>query len=127
MLIKIRNPIESVKEKSALADDVDAGERAISILNTSGFADNDYILIGKMGEEQTELIQISTVSGSDTLNLSSNLSHNHTQGHLPYFPHKRYDLTTLKPYWKILLDRQDITIVRDFRTLALATTLTIQG
>jgi hypothetical protein len=80
MLIKIRNPIESVKEKSALADDVDAGERAISILNTSGFADNDYILIGKMGEEQTELIQISTVSGSDTLNLSSNLSHNHTNG-----------------------------------------------
>lgn len=79
MLIKTRNPNVS-SEKSSISESANSGITDIKVLNNQGFSANDYIVIGKIGDDQTELRQISSVSVSDTLNLSAAISFSHSVG-----------------------------------------------
>lgn len=80
MLLHIRNPLDAIEEVSALSQSAAAGVASFSVLNNEGLAADNYVLIGELGEEQTELKKISSISGAGTINLTSSLSHNHGPG-----------------------------------------------
>lgn len=93
MLVKVRNPIEACQELSALSAPVAAGVQAISVLNKEGFTD-EFIVIGRIGEEQAELRLIDTVSGAGTINLTSPLSFSHVVGaKISIIPYNQYEVS----------------------------------
>lgn len=79
MLLKINNPTDETREKTSLSGPVNAGETQLVVLNTTGFSANDFIVIRKIGDEQTELRQISSVSAG-TINVTSSVGYSHTTG-----------------------------------------------
>jgi hypothetical protein len=57
-----------------------AGDTAITVANNGGFVDNDYILIGKLGEEKSEIKKITTVGSTKTsIGTIAALSFSHDQ------------------------------------------------
>jgi len=79
MLVKINNPTNESRELTAISDKVNAGDSSLPVLSTDGFTAEDYIVIRKIGDEQAELKQVSSVSAG-TLNLSSTVSQSHHTG-----------------------------------------------
>lgn len=63
---------------TSFTDKVFAGVSSFAVSNTNDFAVNDYILIGTLGLETTELAQISSVSG-ETFSIASVLVFDHPQ------------------------------------------------
>ncbi len=80
MLVKIRNPIEECHEISGVSNEANAGDSALTVLNNEGLIKDDYIVARKIGDEQAELRQIDSVSGSGTINLTSTTSFSHPIG-----------------------------------------------
>ena len=80
MIIRLENPSLEGNEKSYLSADAAAGASSLTVQNTEGLVANDYIVIGKYGVDQTELCQISSVSGNHTLTLSAvtKFAHSHS-------------------------------------------------
>lgn len=79
MLVKINNPTNESRELTALSELADAGDSSLTVLNTDGFSEDDYIVIRQIGDEQAELHKVSSVS-SNSLNLNSTLSFSHHVG-----------------------------------------------
>lgn len=77
MLVQARNPKEVTKEKTYLSRSVNAGDAEIKVLNNDGFTADDYVIIESIGSEQAELRQVATVTGGETIVLTSPLSHSH--------------------------------------------------
>jgi hypothetical protein len=67
MIIRILNPDISQNEKTYLSADVSAGNTSLSVQNNEGITAADYFVVGIMGTEQTELVTVSSVSGSTTV------------------------------------------------------------
>jgi len=67
MIVKISNPSIGENEKTYLSADVVAGDTSLSVQNNNGLSADEYVVIGNMGEEQTELRKISSVSGNTTI------------------------------------------------------------
>jgi hypothetical protein len=80
MLLHVRNPIDAIEEITALSQVLTAGNTNLIVLNTQGIVTDDYILIGNLGEEQTELQKVSSISGNGTINLTSSASFIHSPG-----------------------------------------------
>lgn len=79
MLVKIQNPTNECRELTALSAKVDAGTASLPVLNTDGFATNDYIVLRKIGDEQAELVQVNSVAAG-TLNLTATTARSHHAG-----------------------------------------------
>jgi hypothetical protein len=62
-------------EKTKLSTKVLSSATALPVLNSSGFSVNDYICLNDPGKEQSEVRQISSVSGQ-TINISTPTSFN---------------------------------------------------
>ena len=80
MLVKTRNPIETCQELSAVSKVANAGDSSLTVLNNEGYTANDYIVARNIGDEQSELRQVSNVSGSSIINVSSVFSFSHPVG-----------------------------------------------
>jgi hypothetical protein len=87
----ISHPPTRDNADTRFAADYAAGVSSISVKNTSGFAVDNFIVLGKVGFEQAEIIKISTITDNTTLALASNTK----------FPHSRDTLITLIDYDKI--------------------------
>lgn len=68
MLLKILNPDVSNEIQTFLTSGVPAtaGTVLLPVKNSAGFNDDDYLLIGDMGEEKTEIVQINAAVSSTT-------------------------------------------------------------
>lgn len=66
----------------------------LTVEDSSGFLDNDLILVGGMGNEQTEVVDVNgTVPTSTTITIGSALSHNHETGEsVQKISYDRFDL-----------------------------------
>lgn len=64
MLIPVFNPETDDLEKSYLANAYSAGVTSIEVKNNNRFTANDRIMIGKMGQEKTEIITVSAVNAN---------------------------------------------------------------
>ncbi len=69
-----------------------AAASSIVVVNSAGFSDNDYLLLGELGNETSEIVQISSVvSATHTLNLVS----------VTKFAHSESTKVAILPYNKI--------------------------
>lgn len=57
--------------KTRITEDITAGAVAISVANNSGFSNSDYTVIGKAGQENARIHQVSSLSGAAQLNYAS--------------------------------------------------------
>ena len=69
MTIKAPNPTIS-EPKTYLTASVAAAGTALTVASNEGFVANDYIVIGKQGQEGAELHKISTVATTVTINIA---------------------------------------------------------
>lgn len=71
---------------------------ALTVKNTQGFAANDYIVLGKLGTEQAEIVQISSVTNSTAIVLTAAAKFNHAADsvvtYIPYNKFRVYRSTT---------------------------------
>ena len=51
----------ALTEKSLLNSKATAGDTSIEVINSAGFNDDDYIVLGELGDERAEVVQITTV------------------------------------------------------------------
>lgn len=63
MIITGFNPTTDDLEKSYLTSAIDVGTTSLTVKNNDRFAANDRILIGEMGQEKSEVVTVSSVSG----------------------------------------------------------------
>ena len=80
MQIKILNPIDSFLERSAVSSRAVSGSSALTILNTSNITAFDFLIIRQVGDEESELVQVQSVSAPSTLTLTSTISRDHNVG-----------------------------------------------
>ena len=67
----IKSALPNISEPSTyLTASVAAAGTSLVVANNAGFVANDYIVIGKSGQEGAELHKISTVSGDTTINIA---------------------------------------------------------
>lgn len=71
MVIPVFNFETDNLEKSYLSDPVSAGVTSLTVKNNNRFAANDRIMIGEMGNEATEIVTVSAVSGGNTLTVGT--------------------------------------------------------
>lgn len=93
----IIHPDISTQKSSFLSADVAAAAVTVAVADTSGFAADDYIVVGRLGEEKTEIVKIAAVT--DALNLSIGaLKFAHLEGtpiaRIPYNQAKVYSATS---------------------------------
>lgn len=67
MIITTFNPTTTDLEKTYLSDALSAGAVSLGVTNNNNFAGNDRIMIGEMGQEKTEIVTVSGVSGGNTI------------------------------------------------------------
>ena len=87
MLIKIDHP-ELGPQKTRLSADVAAAATSSTVENYDGFATNDYIVFGKLAEEKSEIVKLTSVTANVTLG--------HTTG--PVFAHSARTLVSQIKY-----------------------------
>lgn len=80
MFLDIQNPLNIIQEKTTVSSSLASGGSSVSVRNTDGISANDYVIIGKLGEETTELEQISTVSSATSLSLNDTVNFAHGIG-----------------------------------------------
>lgn len=85
MLVKVRNPIETCQEISAVSKAATAGDSSLTVLNNEGYSSNDFIVVRAIGDEQAELRQIDSTSGATTIKLQSPVSFSHPVGTVVFF------------------------------------------
>lgn len=66
MLIPVWNPETNDLEKTYLSNPYSIGTTTILVKNSNRFVANDRIMIGEMGQEKTEVVTVSSVSGDGT-------------------------------------------------------------
>lgn len=106
MLVKIQNPSNIFEEITTISKTATAGDSDATVKNNNGFSANDYVVVGKLGDDATELRQVSSVSGTSTLNWSSTLSRAHGIGTVLYLiPYNQVEIsrrTTPTSSWSVL-------------------------
>lgn len=79
MILRLDHPDISSNEKTYLSSTCSAGATTLTVQNIEGFSTSEYLVLGKLGEEKTELVQVHTStspSGSTiTLNAATSFSH----------------------------------------------------
>lgn len=75
------NPLLVDATKTYLSADVNANEFNVTVQNITGFADNQYVLIGEVGNENSEIAKINgSPSAPSTITFDSGLTYAHTAG-----------------------------------------------
>jgi len=88
-IVSFRHP-ESIEEKTRLTSSLVAAATTISVRSTEGFSTNDYIILGEIGNDRTEVVKITTVDSATQL----------TTAAISY-THDRNDLVSYTPYNQI--------------------------
>lgn len=101
--IYIKNPDLSQSEKTALDADYTSGT-ALTVINNSGWADNDVLVIKTPGTEKSESQTVASTTGATTITLDSALNFNHQVGERIY--RSEYDQVEVSSYsgaaWSVL-------------------------
>lgn len=79
MIIRIDHPTITGNEKTYLSSSASAANTTLTVQNIEGFSTSEYLVLGKLGEEKTELVQIhtSTAPTGSTITLNAAISFDH--------------------------------------------------
>lgn len=69
-VISIPNPTLSIEYRTYLAGQYSSGQTSLDVLSNVSFAANDFVVIGEVGEELTELEQIASLTGKNTIDIT---------------------------------------------------------
>lgn len=75
MLITAHNPETKNAEKTYLTQPVSSGDTVLNVLNSDNFSVNDFVLIGEMGREKSEVVQVSAVTDSSITTGATSFAH----------------------------------------------------
>ncbi|HET8708932.1 MAG TPA: hypothetical protein VFL85_01485 [Candidatus Saccharimonadales bacterium] len=100
MIVTAFNPSLDNLQKSYLSNSYAAGATSLVVRDANGFAANDFILLGDMGNEKSEVVQVSAVNADKiTLTISATK-----------FPHSSDDPVYVLKYNQIKFYRSTTTI-----------------
>lgn len=88
-IISFRHP-ESIRKTTRLTSSVSAAATTINVRSTDSLSANDYIILGDIGNEKTEIVKISTVDSATQLTIAATS-----------YIHDRNDLVSYTPYDQI--------------------------
>jgi hypothetical protein len=77
MIVTAFNPDTADLERTYLSQTYAAGVSSFSVKNAQGFASSKAILLGKQGDERSEILQTSTVTQPNTIATSANSKFGH--------------------------------------------------
>ncbi len=79
MIVRINHPDISGNEKTLLTASAVAAATTLTVQNIEGFSINNYLVLGTLGQEGTELVQVhaSTAPTGSTITLTGAISFNH--------------------------------------------------
>ena len=77
MIVRINHPNIEGNEKTYLTVAASDGDTALTVQNMEGFSANDYVVVGKLGEEKTELRKVASVTEDTTITTDA-LSFDHS-------------------------------------------------
>jgi len=79
MFIRIKHPSIEGNEKTYLSSSASAGSTTLTVQNIKGFSVGEYVVLGTVGDEQTEIIRIhaSTTPTGSTITLASGTAFAH--------------------------------------------------
>ena len=69
--VPIKNPDISDEEKTYLTTAVAAAGATLVVADYEGISDNDYLILGPVGKEQTELTQVNGAPSSTSITIQS--------------------------------------------------------
>ncbi len=77
--MRISIPLKTIlaESKTYLSSNITSGTTALTVQNNSNFAVNNYVILGKLGEEYSEIRQILSITGKNTITLSAGASFDH--------------------------------------------------
>lgn len=76
-MIKAIHPDITGNLKTFASSKAAAGQAVLTVLDNVGFAANQFVVIGNLGEEQCEIKKITSITNKDTITLTTNLSFAH--------------------------------------------------
>ena len=85
MTIRVDNCDLSNNEKTWLSSKGADGDLSLTVESNEGYSANDNIVIGEVGEEETEALLVSSTSGDHTIVVTTALKHDHPAGTPIYF------------------------------------------
>lgn len=92
-VIKVKNPVLPNKEETYLTSKYTTGT-ALTVANNDGWADNDILVAGRPGKEQTEAGSVASTTGATTITLDAALDFDHSKN-TPLF-RSAYDQISLE-------------------------------
>lgn len=82
--LRIKHPDFFQEEISNLTANVAAGATTLTVASNNGFSQNDIIVVALPGKEQSEMVKVSSVSGNNTITLSTGTRFAHGEGSTIY-------------------------------------------
>lgn len=76
-MIQAPHPDVSGNIKTFLTERAASGQAVIKVLSNVGFAQNLWAVIGNVGEEQTEIKKVTSITNKDTITMTANLDFAH--------------------------------------------------
>lgn len=89
MIVSFRHP-DGCKESTRISSSIDAAGTTLTVLNTEGLVADDYIILGTVGSECTEIVKITSVDSDTQLTIGAT-----------NFAHDIDDLVSFVPYNQI--------------------------
>jgi len=80
MIIRVNHPDIAGNQTTYISSAASATDTTLTVQNITGFSVGEYIVVGKLGEEKTELVRIhaSTAPSGSTITLASALTFDHS-------------------------------------------------
>jgi hypothetical protein len=89
-IVSFRHP-DSIKEYTRITERIAAAGTTLKVKNTEGFSANDYIIIGSVGSEKTEIKKITTVDSVTQLTIAATSFAHNIDDPVAYTPYNQME------------------------------------
>ena len=120
MVIRIQHPDITGNEKTLLTASAVAGATTLTVQNIEGFSVNNYLVLGTLGDEGTELVRVSsgTPPATSIITLASAITFNHAINtpvtYIPFSQVALYKATTKDGQYDIVGTVVDLEVDQDY-------------
>lgn len=122
MVIRINHPNLDGNEKTLLTSAAVVGATTLIVQNIEGFSVNNYLVLGTLGDEQTELVRIHASTAPDsttsTITLTGAIAFNHAVNtpvtYIPFNQVALYSATSKGGSYSIVGSAVDLEVDQDF-------------
>jgi hypothetical protein len=124
MIIRVNSPDISGNEKTLLTSSAVAGATTLTVQNIEGFAVNNYLVLGTLGDEGTELVQVSsgTPPATSIITLASATTFNHAVNtpvtYIPFNQVALYSATSKTGTYNIVGSATALEVDQDYTEIS---------